>query len=573
MMKLLILLSLVTFNIFGNENFPKADFSSPQTTFKYYLKTIVAYKKGNQEGLALAAKTFNLNHIDPALRTNVGETAAIQLINTLDRLEKVDVLQIPKEMGSLKKYTYKEDTVFLDNTEYHVEISLTLNNQKQWKFSKETLDTIQHYERFTKSAKVVDGVDALITWKERIKNRMPEWTSNRSFILLNGQWLGLIFLVFIAFIIEKLIKIYITSLTIRLLARKGISISEELRRKFTAPIGVFSFAGVWLVGVKLLEFSPSILSWFLRGGIVVFTVGAVIAVHHIVDVLCLFLEKKALESENKFDDILVPLVRKTSKFLVIAVGIIFIGDSLTLNMKSILAGMGIGGIAFALAAKDTISNIFGSITVLLDRPFRIGDWVVIDDKVEGTIEEVGLRSCRIRTFYNSQITLPNGKLTNAHIDNYGVRRYRRFNTKLGIQYDTPVEKIEAFCEGIRQIILAHPHTRKDYFHVYLNGLGSSSLDILLYCFWEVPDWSQELQEKHRLLLDILRLAKEMEIDFAFPTQTLHTIPAENRNHKEVAPAGKIHERASELAKEISANKMTFNNHRSTLESINQGDQV
>lgn len=573
MMKLLIILSLVTFNIFGNESFPKPDFSSPQTTFKYYLKTIVSYKKGNQEGLTLAAKTFNLNHIDPALRTNVGETAAVQLINTLDRLEKVDVSKIPSKMGTLNKYVYKEDTIYLDNTEYKVEISLSKNNQKQWKFSKETLDTIQHYERYTKSDEVVDGVEALITWKEKIKNKMPNWTSNRAFILLNGQWLGLILLVFLAFIIEKLIKIYITTLTIRLLSKKGITISDELRKRFTAPIGVFSFAGVWLIGVKLLEFSPEILSWFLRGGIVVFTVGAVIAVHHIVDVLCLFLEKKALESENKFDDILVPLVRKTAKFIVIAVGIIFIGDSLTLNMKSILAGMGIGGIAFALAAKDTISNIFGSLTVLLDRPFRIGDWVVIDGNVEGTVEEVGLRSCRIRTFYNSQITLPNGKLTNAHIDNYGVRRYRRFNTKLGVQYDTPVEKIEAFCEGIRQIILSHPHTRKDYFHVYLNGLGSSSLDILLYCFWEVPDWSQELQEKHRLLMDILRLAKEMEIDFAFPTQTLHTIPTENRNHNEVAPNGKLYEKATELAKDISAKKMTVDKHRSTVDSINQGDQV
>jgi MscS family membrane protein len=192
--------------------------------------------------------------------------------------------------------------------------------------------------------------------------------------------------------------------------------------------------------------------------------------------------------------------------------------------------MGIAGLGVSLAAKDTISNLFGSLTVLLDRPFRIGDWVNIDNGIEGTVEEVGLRSCRIRTFYNSLITIPNGMLTNAHIDNYGMRQFRRYSTNLGVQYDTPVEKIEAFCEGIREIIRKHPHTRKDYYHVYLNGLGASSLNILLYVFFITPDWADELKERHRLIMDILRLGKEMGIQFAFPTQTLHMIPGENTKY-------------------------------------------
>ncbi|MDC1175433.1 mechanosensitive ion channel family protein [Bacteriovoracaceae bacterium] len=522
MFKIILLLLTFSLTTFAQSKYPAADFSGPRSTFNYYLKTMVGYKKGDDSALNMATKAFHLEFIDPALRQNIAETATIQLINTLDRLEKVDINKIPQDLGELTKYDYKKNSISLDGQDYEVEISLFKNKNGLWKFSKETILSIQHFERFTKDNKVVDGVDALFTWKDKVKEKMPDWTSKRSFILLNGQWFGLVLLVFIAFIIEKLIKIYVASITINLLLKRGIKISDDLKKRFTSPIGVFCFAGLWLIGVQLLEFSPEILSWFLRGGYVVLTVGAVIAVHHIVDVFCLFLEDKALESENKFDDILVPLVRKTSKFIVIAVGIIFIGDSLTINMKNIIAGMGIGGIAFALAAKDTISNIFGSLTVLLDRPFRIGDWVVIDGNIEGTVEEVGLRSCRIRTFYNSQITLPNGKLTNVHIDNYGVRKYRRYTTKLGIEYGTPAEKIDEFCEGIKEIILAHPHTRKDYFHVYFNGFGAYSLDILLYCFWEVPDWSVELQERHKLLMDILKLAKKQGVQFAFPTQTLHT---------------------------------------------------
>ncbi|MBT5095065.1 MAG: mechanosensitive ion channel family protein, partial [Halobacteriovoraceae bacterium] len=245
----------------------------------------------------------------------------------------------------------------------------------------------------------------------------------------------------------------------------------------------------------------------------------------------------ARESDNKFDDILAPLFRKTAKFFVVAIGFIFIGDSLTLDMKSIIAGLGIGGLAFALAAKDTIGNIFGSLTVLLDRPFRIGDWVHIDGTVEGMVEEVGLRSTRIRTFYDSLITLPNGRLTNAHIDNYGQRKYRRFTTKVGVQYDTSPEKLEEFCQGIRQIIKDHEFTRKDYFHVYFNGFNNSSLDILVYVFWQVPNWAKELEEKHRFLMDILKLGNKMGIDFAFPTQTIHLQGQDNFETPKSSPVG------------------------------------
>jgi len=177
-------------------------------------------------------------------------------------------------------------------------------------------------------------------------------------------------------------------------------------------------------------------------------------------------------------------------------------------------------LAFALAAKDLLGNFFGSLTVLLDRPFHIGDWVIIGD-VEGSVEQVGFRSTRIRTFYNSLITLPNALLTTTKIDNMGARRYRRMKTMLGLTYDTPPEKIDAFCEGIRSLIQLHPYMRKDYYQVYFNQYSAASLDILVYVFWETPDWNTELRERHRFLLDVLRLAKQLDVEFAYPTQTLY----------------------------------------------------
>jgi MscS family membrane protein len=217
---------------------------------------------------------------------------------------------------------------------------------------------------------------------------------------------------------------------------------------------------------------------------------------------------------------LVQLVRKSVKIFVAAAGLLTVAQVLGTDLTALIASVGIGGLALALAAQDTVSNFFGSLMVFMDRPFQVGDWIKTGD-VEGTVEEVGFRSTRIRTFYNSLITLPNSNLIKASVDNLGDRTYRRWSTRLGIAYNTPPEKIDAFCEGIRELVRRHPHTRKDYYHVYFNEFGADSLQVLVYVFFFTPDWATELRERHRLGVDIIRLAAELEIEFAFPTQTLY----------------------------------------------------
>jgi MscS family membrane protein len=217
-----------------------------------------------------------------------------------------------------------------------------------------------------------------------------------------------------------------------------------------------------------------------------------------------------------------------AKVFIVAFSLVFVAQNMGLNITSLLAGLGLGGLAFALAAKDTVENLFGSLTVLLDRPFRVGDWVALPGtNIEGIVDNVGLRSTRIRTFYDSLITVPNATLIRSSVDNYGERRFRRWFTRLGVQYDTPPEKIDAFCEAIRELIRLHPLTRKEAYHVYANEFGDSSLNILLVVFFNVPDWGTELRERHRLFVDIVRIAKELGVQFAFPTRTLHLVQGQN----------------------------------------------
>jgi MscS family membrane protein len=216
--------------------------------------------------------------------------------------------------------------------------------------------------------------------------------------------------------------------------------------------------------------------------------------------------------------------------------------------------------------KDTLANFFGSIMLVLDRPFDIGDSIRSGD-IEGTVVEVGFRSTKVKTFYDSIVSVSNGQLANKAIDNLGKRRYRRLSTTLGVEYDTPPELIESFCEGIRQIILSHKWTRKDNFNVYFVNFGASSLDIQLMVFWETPEYAREQAEKHRLMIDILRLAKEMGINFAFPTQTVHMFNETQKSQFEINE--EYFTTGIEKAKRVTAKPLSLKNPRSNINDREQ----
>ena len=239
-----------------------------------------------------------------------------------------------------------------------------------------------------------------------------------------------------------------------------------------------------------------------------------------VDIFTDVLGRRAELTDSRFDDQLVPLVNTGLKIVTLLIGMLFILGNLGVNVTSLVAGLGLGGLAVALAAQDTFRNLLGGVTIFADRPFQVGDWVVVGS-IEGTVEHVGFRSSRVRTFYNSVVTVPNARIVDTHVDNMGLRQWRRYRTTLGLAYHTTPDQVQAFVEGVRAVIRANPEMRKDYYIVEFTEFGASSLEILLYCFIDAPDWNAELRTRHVLNLDIMRLAEELGVEFAFPTQTLH----------------------------------------------------
>lgn len=331
---------------------------------------------------------------------------------------------------------------------------------------------------------------------------------------------GLGLWILLGLIVRSLVSWLVGSQANRVLGRLRVHVAEPIVSAASTPLGNLTMAGVLAIGVPTLEFNVRVAQVSMVVVRTLAAVSVVMLIYRLVDVLAAWMQQRASKTETKLDDQLVPLVQRGLKLVTVAIGAVFVLQNLNVDVGSLLAGLGLSGLAVALASKDTISNLFGSVTIFVDKPFAIGDWVVASG-VEGVVEEVGFRSTRIRTFYNSLVTVPNSKFTDAIVDNYGMRRYRRCRTTLGLTYDTTPERIEAFCDGVRALIKAHPATRKDYYEVHFSGYGDFSLNIMLYFFFDVPDWSDELRARHEIYLDILRLAKRIGVDFAFPTRTLH----------------------------------------------------
>ena len=311
--------------------------------------------------------------------------------------------------------------------------------------------------------------------------------------------------------------------------------TEEERHEFWAreqkrldlPVLLIVATLTILVGFPVLDFDPDVENVVKTFASLASALAATLLGLRMVDVATDYWADVAERTDSQLDDQLVPLARTAGKVFVGVVGAIFVLQNLNINITSLVAGLGIGGVAVALAAQDSIKNLLGGATILADKPFQVGDWVVIGG-YEGTVEQVGFRSTRIRTFADSLITMPNARITDTEVNNMGRRSWRRYSTTLGLAYYTDPDRIQAFVEGVRAIVLANPKMRHDYYIVEFITFADSSLNIMVYTFIEAADWNEEMRTRHIFNLDILRLAERLEVDFAFPTQTLHVAETPGR---------------------------------------------
>jgi MscS family membrane protein len=364
------------------------------------------------------------------------------------------------------------------------------------------------YEYYLSTPAVLDRVVPL-RWMLALPN-LP-----RPAGLAVWQWLGLVFCLLIGGLLL---------LAVSRLARRRVEPPDEVGPPGFRPLAMP--AAIVLVAGLLLPTAAVVLRF---GG----TPGVVLA--YALDV-AVFLAAAwlALAAGNVIGEQIVAsqrLLRRSLDSQVIRLGTRLVGlvaalacliegaDDLGFPAYSVLAGLGVGGFAVALAARENLANLLGSVLIMLEKPFRIGQWIKVDS-CEGIVEDVGFRSTRVRTFENSVVFIPNNELINAGIENISMRSMRRQRFVLQVNYDTPKETLRRFVDGVREIIDNHRLTDSERLYVQFNQFGNSALEILVYFYLKVSDYEAELREREDILLKIVLLARESNVDFAFPTRSI-----------------------------------------------------
>jgi MscS family membrane protein len=217
---------------------------------------------------------------------------------------------------------------------------------------------------------------------------------------------------------------------------------------------------------------------------------------------------------------LLSLAVRAGKIAVLVMAIIAVLSEMGYPVASLIAGLGIGGLAFALAAQKTVENVFGSISIGMDQPMREGEFVRVEDFV-GTVESIGLRSTRFRTLDRTMITIPNGKLADMRLETFAARDHIRFATTVGLVYSTRAEQMRTILADIEKLLRGHPKTWPDNVVVRFKELGTSALEIDLMCWFTTSDYAEFSGIKQDLLLEIMSIVQRNGSDFAFPTQTVH----------------------------------------------------
>ena len=345
------------------------------------------------------------------------------------------------------------------------------------------------------------------------------------------QWLVLVGIIVGAVIVGKIISAICrrSAKRVRDADKKPVTalLLESLATPlFMATLAIGLYAASFFITIQV-ELSKD-FTWHMRPfwvklcqTIAALAVGAFL--FKAVSILEYMMTRLTEKTKSTFDDSLVPVVRKVLRVIVVIAIALFIAQTVfQWDMPALLAGLGIGGLAFALAAKDMLANLFGSVTIFSDRPFKKGERVKIGG-FDGVIEDIGFRSTKLRTLAGHLVTLPNSVVVNEGVENISQRPSIKRVLNVTITYDTPPEKVELAVNILREMLEERTKhfPKKNPPRVYFSDFNAESLNIVVYYWFKPPDWWKYLQFNHEFNMELLTRYNAEGIEFAFPTQTLY----------------------------------------------------
>lgn len=340
-----------------------------------------------------------------------------------------------------------------------------------------------------------------------------------------------IFLLFILF--RKLFTKYVFKILMRLIRKTKIQALSTIFQSFQKPMEwFFTLLGLYFALRYYSYINHTIFSDFLSASFIFLVTWGLVRLSSSSSNLFRKINEK---TEVQIDELLIPILSRTLQFIIIAISITIILQKFGYNIEGLIAGLGLGGLAISLAAKDALASVLGGIMIISEKPFTIGDWI-LTPSVEGTVEDITFRSTKIRTFANALVYVPNDQLANEPITNWSKMEKRRITYHLSLSYDTPREKIEAIVHRIESLLKSHPEIHQETIFVKFDEYKQSSLDILLYFFTKTTVWAEYLEVREEINFTILDIVREEGADFAVSARKIYVEndPFQDKeNHKPV----------------------------------------
>lgn len=336
-----------------------------------------------------------------------------------------------------------------------------------------------------------------------------------------GEWLIALVIIAASFVVAKILY-WLTSTVVKQVTKRTKTKLDDLLIDMVEEPLVFIVTVLGIsYGLHTLTLSDTAQLWLSNGTQMIIVLAISWMVVRVLDALYeQYLVPLADSSENTLDDQLLPILRRASRFVVWSLGIVIALNNAGYDVAALLAGLGIGGLALAMAAKDTVSNIFGGFTIFTDKPFSLGDRVKIDG-FDGTVKEIGLRSTRLKTLEGRIVTIPNARFAEAAVENVSLEPSRKVVLALGLTYDTKPEAMEQAMDILKSIA-AETEGVDEGALVGFTGYGDFSMNITFIYY--ITSGADILGTQSKVNLAILRQFNEQGLEFAFPTQTIYQIP-------------------------------------------------
>lgn len=377
-----------------------------------------------------------------------------------------------------------------------------------WLFAKSTVDALPAMMQETYPF----GLEALASVMPRDGARVLG--------LLVWQWIGIGVLLLAVGLLFRLLTMLSSAILRFVCKRIDVHHQHDALRRAARPLALVAITALVAVLLPLLRLPLGVTRWAVVVLDALLPLFLIIFLYRTVDVIAGRVVALAAKGRPASAQLL-PLLRRSIKVVVGAVGLVIVLRQFNIDLTALVAGLSIGGAALALASQDTIRNLFGSFTIMTDRPFVVGDWIIVQG-AEGAVEDIGLRSTRIRTFADSVITIPNGRLADMTIDNMGLRVYRRFRTTVGVTYETTPERLRSFVDGIRAIIEGHAAVlaEPDRIVVGFFDYDASALNILIQFYMSASTFREEVVVRQDINAAILALSTSLGVDFALPARSV-----------------------------------------------------